>query len=450
MKKEPKQNVLGQVERVLERGRQAGAEEAEATLLESRHFATRVRQGTIETLSEASTRSLQLRVFVGQRAARAASSDLREETVDTLVRRAVERARLANRDPYAGLPEESPAPPAGEELGIFDPEMDRLTAEEKIGLARETERIGLSLDPRVRNSGGASFHNAEGQVWLANSRGFRGSYRATSCSLALHLLGAEGSGGEQVSDYWFSAGRHRARLDSPEEVARVTVERVRRHLGARKVATQEVPVVFEPMLAAELLADLFGALTGEAVYLRRSFLAGALGERVAAEGVTLVDDGLRPGGLGTRPFDREGVASQRTMVIEKGVLRSYLCGAYSARKLSLKSTGNGTGNGEAPTNFYLEAGPHSPEAILASVERGLYVTRLLGQGVNLVTGDYSRGAFGIWIEKGQLAFPVHEVTISGNLRRMLQGMAMVGRDLEFREQFAAPTVMISALTVAGT
>lgn len=417
---------------------------------ESTHFGTRVRQGTIEALSEATTRSLQLRVFVGQRVARAASSDLRTQTLDALLDRAVARARVANQDPYAGLPEAFPAPPAGDDLGIFDPEMEAISAEERIGLARETERIGLSLDPRVRNSGGASFHNAQGQVWLANSRGFRGSYRATSCSLALHLLGEDAAGGAQVSDYWFTAGRHRARLDSPEAVARVTVERVRRHFGARKVATQEAPVVFEPTLAAELLSDLFGAVTGEAIYLRRSFLAGTLGERVAAEGVTLVDDAVLPGGLGARPFDREGVASQRSVVIENGVLRSYLCGTYSARKLGLQSTGNGTGNGESPTNFYLEAGPHSPEAILASVERGLYLTRLLGQGVNLVTGDYSRGAFGIWIENGQLAFPVHEVTISGNLRRMLQGITMVGRDLEFRDQFAAPTVKISALTVAGT
>jgi PmbA protein len=240
------------------------------------------------------------------------------------------------------------------------------------------------------------------------------------------------------------------KLDSPEQVARITVERVRRHFGARKVSTQEVPVVFEPVVAAELLSDLFGAVTGEAVYRRRSFLANVREQKVAAEDVTLVDDGLLPGGLGTRPFDVEGVASQRTVVIEKGRLRNYLCGCYSAKKLGGKSTGNGAGNGEAPTNFYLDAGTYPTQAIVRSVPRGLYVTRLIGQGVNLVTGDYSRGAFGLWIEQGQLTYPVHEITVSGNLRQILEGVEMIGCDLEFRDQFAAPTIKVSSMTVSGT
>lgn len=437
------------LENTLAAARQAGADDAEVQLSESSHFSVLVRQNGIEKLSQATTRSLHLRVFVGQRLARASASDLGEETLRGLVRRAVERARLANEDPFAGLPDEFPTPPSADELGLYDPQVESVTAEEGIEMARETERIALSLDPRVQNSGGASFHKARGQVWLGNTRGFRGDYPGTSTSLGLYLLGQDGVGNAQVSDYWYSAGRQRAQLESPEHVARTAVERVRRHFGARKVATQEVPVIFEPVLAAELLADIFGAVCGEAVYLRRSFLAEALGSRVAAEGVTLVDDGLRPGGLGTRPFDREGVASRKTVVVENGVLRNYLCGTYSARKLGRGSTGNGAGNGEAPTNFYLAAGPDTPEAIVASVAQGLYVTRLLGQGVNLVTGDYSRGAFGVWIEGGAFTYPVHEVTISNNLRRMLEGIEMVGEDLEFRQQFAAPTVKIAAMTVAG-
>jgi len=437
-------------ERWVERARAAGAEEAEVMVHESTHLVCQVRQGATEMLTEATSRSLQLRVFLDQRVARASSSDLRESTLESLVRGAVGRARLASPDDCAGLPQEFPAPPPPESLGLFDPEAAALAAEEGLRLARETERIGLSLDARVGNSGGAGCHRGRGQVWLANSRGFAGSYRATSLSLSLYLLGADGASHEQVSDYWYSATRTRAGLESPETIARTTVERVQRHFGARKVATQEAPVVFEPLAAAELLSDLFGAVTGEAVHLRRSFLAGALGELVAAEGVTIVDDGLMPGGLGTRPFDREGVAAQRTPVFENGVLRNYLCGTYSARRLGRKSTGNGTGNGEAPSNFFLAAGPYAPEAILGSVARGLYVTRLLGQGVNLVTGDYSRGAFGLWIEDGRFAYPVHEITISGNLRAMLAGMEMVGSDLEFRDQFAAPTVKIAVMTVAGT
>ena len=437
-------------ERMLAQARAAGAEDAEVHLSESTRFSTRVRQGTVETVTEATTRGVSLRVFLDQRVARAGASDLRPDTLEGLVRRAVERARLANQDPYAGLPDEFPAPPPAESLNLYDPALETLPADEKIALARDTEAIGLKLDPRVKNSGGAGFSTSRGRVWLVNTRGFAGTYRSSSCSLGLYLLGQEPGKAAQVSDYWYSAARQRAKLETPEQVARRTVERVCRHFGARKVQTQEAPVVFEPLLAAELLADVFAAVTGEAIYLRRSFLVDTLGERIAAAGITLLDDGLRPGGLGTRPFDREGVAAQRTLVIENGVLKNYLCGSYSARKLGRRSTGNGTGDGEAPTNFYLAAGPHAPEAIVASVERGLYVTRLIGQGVNLVTGDYSRGAFGLWIENGQLSYPVHEVTISGNLRRMLEGMEMVGSDLDFRDAFAAPTVKISAVTIAGT
>lgn len=437
-------------ERVLAQARAAGADDAEVFLHESRNFSTRVRQGTTETVTEATTRSLSLRVFVDQRMARASASDLNAETLDGLVRRAVERARLANPDPCAGLPEEAAEAVSADGLGLYDPMLETLAPADKIALARETEAIGLRLDPRIRNSGGAGFSAHCGQVWLANTRGFCGSYRASTCSLGLYLLGQEDRSQAQVSDYWFSAARQRAKLESPEAVARRTVERVQRHFGARKVVTQEVPVVFEPLLAGELLSDLFGAVSGEAIYLRRSFLVDALGEKVAAAGVTIIDDGLLPGGLGTRPFDREGVGSQRTVVVESGVLRNYLCGSYAARKLGRKSTGNGSGNGESPTNFFLAAGEKPPEEIIRSVERGLYVTRLIGQGVNLVTGDYSRGAFGLWIESGAFAYPVHEVTIGGTLRGMLEGVEAVGTDLDFRDPFAAPTIRIATMTVAGT
>lgn len=437
-------------ERLMKQARAAGADEAEVFLSEGTNFSTRVRHGQVETVTEATTRGLSLRVFLDQRVARASASDLRQASVDGLARRAVERARHANQDPCAGLPEKFGTPVAAEELNLYDPLVEALTAKENIARAQETEAVGLRLDPRIKNSGGAGFSVHRSRVHLANTHGFQGGYQTTMCSLGLYLLGQEPGNGAQVSDYWYSAARHTGQLDSPEQVARKAVERVQRHFGARKVETQEVAVVFEPLMAAELLSDLFAALTGVAVYLRQSFLEGALGEKVAAEGVTILDDGLLPGALGTRPFDREGVASQRTPIVERGVLKNYLCGTYSARKLGRESTGNGTGNGEVPTNFYLAAGPYSPQEILGSVERGLYVARLMGQGVNLVTGDYSRGAFGLWIENGQVAYPVHEVTISGNLRRMLEGMEKVGNDLEFRDQVAAPTVKVGAMTVAGT
>ncbi len=436
--------------RVLKDAKKAGADDAEVWVQESTRLTVRVRQGLVEELTEATTRSLHLRVYVEQRLGRTSCSDLHVRTLDGLAKRTVERAWKAGQDRLSGLPEKADTVPEAETLDLYDDELEEVGAADGVKLARETERVGLQLDPRIKNSGGAGFHSSRGRVWLANSRGFEGSYRSTSCSLGLYLLGQEEGRAAQVADYWYTTSRHRKQLESAEQVARQTVDRVRRHFGARKVPTEEVPAVFEPLLAADLISDVFGAVRGESIYLRRSFLVDALGEKVAAKGVTVVDDGLRPGGLGTRPFDREGVASQKTVVLDDGVLRSYLCGTYSARKLKTKSTGNGTGDGEAPTNFYLAAGPHPPEAIVASVKRGLYLTRMIGQGVNLVTGDYSRGAFGLWIEDGQFAFPVHEVTVSGNLRRMLEGMEMVGNDLEFRDQFAAPTVKIASMTVAGT
>lgn len=437
-------------ERLIEQARAWGADQSEVWIQESTQLSATVRLGQVETLSEATSRAVSVRVFVGQRVARASSSDLSWETLELLTRGAITRARLTSEDPFADLADDSLPCPAAEDLALYDPRLEEVGAQEAIQQARETERIGLGLDPRVKNSSGASFRLSRGATWGANSKGFRGMFRQSGASLSVQLLGQSENDAAQVSDFWYTTARSLSRLDSPEQVARVAVERVRRHFGARKPATAEVAVVFEPLVAAELLADLFGAVCGESVYLKRSFLAEALGQRVASERVTLVDDGLLPGGLGTRPFDREGVASRRTCVIDNGVLKNFLCSSYSARKLGLPVTGNGAGDGEVPSNFYLVAGPESPEAILRSVERGLYVTRLLGQGVNLVTGDYSRGAFGLWMEQGESVHPVHEVTISSNLREILDGIEAVGSDLDLRDQFAAPTVKVSSFTVAGS
>jgi PmbA protein len=255
-------------------------------------------------------------------------------------------------------------------------------------------------------------------------------------------------------DFWYSVARSLGRLDSPEHVGRVAAQRALRRLGARKVKTQRVPVVFDPMVARSLLENVFEAVNGDAIYRGASFLAGKLGERVAGENVTVVDDGTLPGGFGTSPFDDEGVPTQRTVVIERGVLKSYLLNAYAARKLGLKTTGNAA-RGLAGTpgigvgNFFFEQGTKTPQEIIAEVRDGLYLTEFLGFGVNLVTGDFSRGAAGMWIVNGELAYPVHEITVAGNLREMLTNISEIGNDLEFRGSVAAPTLRIDGLTVAG-
>jgi len=256
-------------------------------------------------------------------------------------------------------------------------------------------------------------------------------------------------------DYWYAVGRGAAALRDPESVGRQAAARVLRRLGARKVPTCRVPVIFDQETARSLLGHVFEAVRGDSIYRNASFLTGKLGERVAGENITVLDDGLRPGGFGSRPFDDEGVAPSVTPVIERGVLRNYLLNTYTARKLSLKTTGNASRGvtgppGVGPKNLYLQPGTHSPADILKSVKSGLYVTELIGFGVNVVTGDYSRGAAGLWIEKGELAYPVEEITIGGNLQEMLTHVALVGSDLEFRSSLASPTLLVEGLTVAGT
>ena len=304
----------------------------------------------------------------------------------------------------------------------------------------QTEEAALSADPRITNSEGASFDAYSGERIFANSRGFFGSYRISSCSLSTTPVAREGEFMER--DYWYSSARKYSRLESPAHIGRRAAERTVRRLGARKVPTQKVPVIFDPQTARSLLANIFDAVEGDAIYRSASFLAGKLGDRVASENVTIIDDGTLPGLFGTSPFDDEGVPSRRTVVIDRGVLKSYLLNSYTARKLGLKTTGNAargiTGNtGVGHGNLFLEKGERSPDELVRGIRKGLYVTELIGSGVNAVTGDYSRGAAGQWIEHGEFAYPVSEITIASTLQRMLMDLESVGSDLEFRGSVAS-------------
>ncbi len=255
-------------------------------------------------------------------------------------------------------------------------------------------------------------------------------------------------------DYWFSAARTLAKLESPEKVGREAARRTLRRLGARKIASTYVPVVLDPLVAGSLLEQIFSAANGDAIYRHASFLAGKLGEKVAGDNITIIDDGTLPGGFGTTPFDGEGVPTRRTLVIEKGVLKSYLLNTYTARKLGLQTTGNAARGlagspGIGAGNFFLQPGAKTPQQIQAGVKSGLYVTETLGFGVNLVTGDFSQGASGLWIENGEFVFPVEEVTIAGNLKDMLNQISEIGNDLEFRGSTASPTLRLEGMTIAG-
>ena len=437
---------------VVKQAKARGADEAECAVSEGDEFSVTVRMREIETLKDAGSRGAGVRVLVGARQGSSYTSDLTPEGLGRMIDSALELARLTTDDPHAGLPDREELGSAPGPLDLYCDDIAALSTEAKIHMAKDAEAASFAVDPRIANSEGATFASHLGLHAFANSRGFAGAYRATSCSLSSVPVARDGESMER--DYWYTAARSAARLEPPEQVGRIAAERALRRLNARKVETTRVPVVFEPRTAATLIGSIFDAASGDSIYRKASFLTGKLGQRIASECVTVIDDATMPGLFGSSPFDDEGVPSRRTVVIDRGVLASYLLNSYTARKLGLKTTGNAsrglTGNaGVGHGNLYLVGGEKPAEEILRSVRRGLLVTELMGSGVNIVTGDYSRGAAGLWIEDGQPVFAVSEVTISGNLPDMLDGVESVGSDLEFRGSVAAPTLLIREMTVSG-
>jgi PmbA protein len=437
---------------LLRRARAAGADAADVLVSSGSDFSVTVRKGEVETLTDAGSKALGIRVFIGRRTALSYSSDFSSAGLARLVEDVVAMARVTGEDPAAGLPDE--APPAEDvELELFDPSPGQLPAAERIEWARRGEAAALAASAELTNSHGATFSVDEGALVLANTLGFLGGYRTSSVSFSVVPVAERD--GQMQRDYWYTMGRGLADLLDAETVGRIAAERTLRRLGARPVPTCEVPVVFDPETAAELLGHLFSALSGYSVFRNASFLKDRLGEPVASPLLTIVDDGRRRRGLGARPFDGEGLPTRRNVPLEAGVLRHYLCDSYAARKLGARPTGSarrGVAGGPSvgAADLCIQAGTTPAEAIVGELERGLYVTDLIGFGVNLVTGDFSQGAAGQWIEKGRFAHPVHEVTIAGNLKQMLLDLDAVGSDLEFRGSVAAPTLRVRKMTVSGT
>jgi len=437
----------------VKRAMELGASAAEAVASEGSEFSAVVRLGEVETLKEAGARAMGVRVFLGQRAANTSTSDLSPEGIEQLVRGALELARISSEDPSAGIPAPEQLGKIAGELELYNDDVRSLPNEERIAQARRCEQSALSVDQRLTNSEGGSFDAAIGQKALVNSHGFAGEYRSSYTSIAAAPIASDESGNMQ-RDYWYSAARSVAKLDSPEEVGRIAAERTLRRLGARRIKTQRVPLVFDQQTATSLLRHIFEAVNGDAVYRHASFLAGKLGQRVFGANLTVVDDGTMAGGFGSRPFDGEGIPTRRTAVIEDGELKSYLLNTYAAKKLGLATTGNASrGLAGTPSighgNFYLQPGAKSAEEIIGDVKQGLLVTEFLGMGVNMVTGDFSRGASGIWIENGELAYPVEEITVAGNLGEMFGNLAEIGSDLVWRGSLACPTLRIEGMTIAG-
>ncbi len=429
-----------------------GASDAEAIGISSSEFSVEVRLGEVEKLTEATSRGIGLRVLRHGRQASCSTSDTGEAAIEDLVSTAVDLASRTSVDEAATLPPASEMATNIPDLQICDPEVAAIPTATRVELAREAEAAARAADSRIVNSEGAAFSSVTSEVTLVSSAGFAGSYRSSLCSLAVAPIAREGQ--QMQVGYWGDRRRRLRDLQSAREIGEIAARRALRKLGARKVSTGTFPVVFENTAAEDLLRDLFEAVNGGAIFRRASFLVGRLGEAIASPLVTIVDDGILPGGSGSRPFDGDGLPSRRTVVINQGVLESYLLNSYTARKLNLPSTGNATrGLTGAPSigvgNFFLAPGVSTPDEIIRSVPNGFYVTETIGFGFNPVTGDYSRGAAGWWISNGELAFPVEEVTIAGNLRDMLRGIEMTGDDLHLRGKIASPTIKIDRMTVSG-
>ena len=429
-----------------------GASAAEVIIRQRTEFSVGVRLGEVETLKEATDRGLGLRVLIEGKQASVSGSDFSRQALDQLITDAIELARATSPDDSAGLPEIQEFAKTIPDLNLFDSEIAALSTEKKIELALRAEQAARDYSPMIVNFDGGGFDSASGLMILANSFGFTGEYSGTSCSLTIVPVAAEN--GKMQRDYWYDVRRKFKELDSPEEIGVTAAKRTLRKLGARPVPTQNVPVVFEPNIARDLLGDIFTAISGESVFRKASFLVGQLGECVASERLTIIDDGVAPGRLGSRPFDGEGLPTRKTVVMRCGVLESYLLNTYTGRKLGLKSTGNASrGLVGVPTvepgNLYVEPGEHTAAEIIGSLSKGLLVTELIGFGVNIVTGDYSRSASGIWIENGEPSFPVQGVTIAGNLKEMLTSIEMIGDDLDYRGSILSPTLLIGQMTVSA-
>ncbi len=437
---------------LLAMAKRGGATEADVVIVDGENLSVQVRLAAVDRLTKAREKRLGLRVFTGKRSASTSTSDFSTASLQQLVEQTCTLARAVVEDQISGLP-------AAEEMAKEQPDLDlhdttRLDTDRQIELARRAETAAMAADERITNSEGADFDSSSGRIVLANSHGFVGEYRSSSFSLSVSPIAVDPATGAMQRDAWYGVQRKFRKLESPEAIGTEAAKRAVRRLGAKKVGTKRVPVVFDQEMAASLMGNLCGAVSGYSLYKGASFLIGQLGKQLAPEYVTIYDDGRMVGGLGSRPFDGEGLATRTNTIVDKGRLTSYLLDAYSGRKLGLPSTGNASRSvGESPsvgpTNFYLAPGSQSAADIIGTVKEGLYVTELIGFGINMVTGDYSRGASGFWIENGELAYPVEEITIAGNLKQIFRDIEIVGNDLSFRGRIASPTLKIAEMMVAG-
>ncbi len=441
-------DLVDLAENLVGAARRAGADQADALAVRSVSLSVDVRDGAVEETQRSEGDDLGLRVLLGRRQAVVSTNDLKGDGFDALAERAVAMARAAPEDPFAGLADPTLLAHSFPALDLVDPDMPGVDLLEQ--RARAAEAAALAVGG-VTKSGGASASAGIGGMVLVTSHGFHGATIASHHSTAMTAIAGEGTGMER--DYDFSSTLHAADLESAETVGRNAGERAVKRLNPRKVATRRVPVVFDARVSGALVGHLASAANGGAIARKTSFLRQKLGERIFASGIDIIDDPLRPRGLRSRPFDAEGVAGRRRKLVEDGVLKSWLLDCATARELGFETTGHARRGvsstpSPGPTNLYLAPGGKSTNELIADIEDGFFVVDLIGMGVNLVTGDYSRGAAGFWIERGECTYPVSEVTIAGHLFDIFAGLT-AANDLVFRYGTNAPTVRVEGLTVAG-
>ena len=435
-------------ERLVKAARAAGADAADAAALRSMSLSIEVRDGAVEESERAEGDDLGLRVLVGRRQAVVSTNDLSADGTAALAERAVAMARVAPEDKFAGLADASLLTHDFPDLDLLDPELP--TVAELEAQARAAEAAALAVKG-VAKSGGASASAGIGGMVLVTSTGFNGAYLASRHGVVMTAIAGEGTGMER--DYDYSSALHASDLDSPEKIGRSAGERAVERLNPRKVTTRKVPVVFDPRVAGTLVGHLAGAANGASVARKTSFLRDKMGEKLFADGIRIIDDPLRKRGLRSQPFDGEGISGKKLALVDDGVLRSWLLDCATARELDLHTNGRAQRStsstpSPAPTNLHMEPGSLSPEELIADIKDGFYVTDLIGMGVNMVTGDYSRGASGFWIENGRRTYAVSEVTIAGHLLDIFRTLTPAN-DLKFRYATNAPTLRLEGLTVAG-
>ena len=440
----------------VERAKRQGAEVAEVVVSDGSELTAKVRRGEPELVQEASSRALGLRVIQGGRRAVTYTSDLRPDALDAFCRETVVLAGLSEPDEFSAPPDSSELAKDIPDLDLYDPAVAEVDAAWALRQAIIGEKAALDHDSRINNSEGATWSRNLGASAFATSGGFAGGYRGSYASLVVEPLCDDNTTDtpKKRNGYWWTGHRFLAQLEDSADIGVEAARRTLRTIGSRKIDTQECPIVFDPDVARSIVGTIFSVANGSSFWRKSTYLLGKEGELIASPLITIVDDPLRPQAPGSRPFDGDGLATRKNFVIEKGILRPVLCDVYSAKKLGRTSTGSagrGVGGNPGPTtsNLIMTGGELTPAEIIRRTGRGLYVTSLMGFGFNPVTGDFSRGAQGFWIEGGELTFPVSEITISANFDEILKRIDMLGNDIEFRTSTVAPTMRVSHMMVAG-